>query len=511
MKAHGLANHPHFFSQRTWQQLAALLICAGVVLFAGPSVEQARAQALPPPVADPHSTEITLNSRISYHGGWSASYTDQQLGDVLDAAARGAWVGAPPTIYAATPQNVYRYDHANHSLILHKAGDWRSDGTAAFEVGIAADNIVDAGASMHLAQLESVALWTGTASQLASCPRATATTYANNNWNPPQPIDIAISYGRRNVSGITSTLVAISSDGSLPNPHTDGSVYLDNALASLLTGREFSSDELTAEEVSQVLWGAYGCSNHFAAGGKAGLVCASAVANYYLVRHIYSVGPAGVYRYHVRRPPGTDQTTRDHRIELVTPGDVRAALRSALPALPTAPQYIIICIATTGDWPTLEVGFAGMGAMLQASTIGLQSFPDGGFTSGEQSAIRFVTGIPTTDTPIMIVSYGRTGTSSALENDQARRLTLSLDRTIAFGGQVAARYELPVAAMVDLGLYDCQGQRVRMLASGEQSAGVHEAGWNGRDDGGRAVLSGVYFCRLRTGNQSDTARLVVVR
>ncbi|MDM7915513.1 MAG: hypothetical protein QUU85_09665, partial [Candidatus Eisenbacteria bacterium] len=370
---------------------------------AAPTVPDSRAGGsrlvLPDPVIHPHSAEICSNSRISYHGGWSAGATESMLANVLFAAGRAPVTGGSRTIYVATASNVSIYDPASHSLILHKSGDWREDSSASFEVGIAAEQIVDAGAAMHLAQLESVTTWTGTANQLASCPRASATTYANGHWSPVEPIDIVISFGMRSVPGLTTTLVATSSDGSLPDPHTDGTVYMDDVLHDLAYGSSFADEDLSLDQVSQILWAAYGCSDHRAAGSKAGLTVSSAVANYYLTRRIYWVGPDGVFRYHNRLPPGTDATTRDHRIEQVQSGDARPALRGQVPGLPEAPGYLIACSGTATDWAVLECGFAAVGGVLQASSIGLQGWLRAGLTGQEQAGIRSATGVPSADLP----------------------------------------------------------------------------------------------------------------
>jgi hypothetical protein len=469
------------------------------------------AKSLPDPVVNPHSAEICMNSRLSYHGGWSAAGTQQMLGDVLHATALAPVTGASRTIYAATSENVYLYDAGSHSLTVHKAGDWRSDATAAFEIGIAAASTVDAGAAMHLGQLESVALWTGTSSQLASCPRASAVTYANNNWNLTDPVDIVTSYGIRSVAGFTDVLVAVSSDGSLLDPETDGAVFLDTALEPLAYGSTFSAEDLSPREMSQLLWASYGCSNHRAAGSKGGLVCASAVANYYLTKRIYWVGADGVDRYHDRRPPGTDLTTRDHRIERVTTGDVRLALRQAVGGLPDAPDYEIICVGSTGAWPELEVGFAAMGAVLEASAIGLQGFVKAALTAEEQAAIRLATGIPTADLPIAVVSLGRAsnvtdvGARERVEGDG-----FALAGGTSSGEEVALWYSLPADGPVELTVYDCQGRRVRGLTV-VQSRGPHTAVWDCRDDDGRPVVSGVYFCWLKMGSKTRGAKAVVVR
>lgn len=498
-----------------WLLLAipCLGLCVLAAAEAEPGTPGTSLQSLPEPVVDPHSTEICLNSRISYHGGWSATATEQMLADVLHATAQAPVTGAPLTIYAATPDHVYIYDADSHSLVVHKPGDWRSDGSAAFEVGIAAENTLDAGAAMHLAQLESVALWTGTASQLASCPKASATTYANSNWNPADPIDIVICFGIRSVPGLTDELVAISSDASLPNPRTDGAVFMDNALMQLAYGTSFAADDLGLDDVSQLLWASYGCGDHWVSGSKAGLVCASAVANYYLTRRIYSVGADGAYRFHNRLPPGGDLTTRDHRIELITSGDLRPALRSAVSDLPSAPHYLIVCVGETGSWPELEVGFAAMGAVLEATTMGLQAYLTAGLSAGEQEGIREAAGIPPADLPIAVVSLGPPGGGAGIEQSQGREedLGLSISHRITSGGGVTVYYRLPISGDVDLAIYDCLGREVRQLTEGAQGEGSHSAVWDCCNDRGQPVRSGVYVCSLKAGSITQRMRVTVVR
>jgi len=478
---------------------------------------EASRQQLPPPVVNPCSVEICMNSRISYHGGWSATATEQMLADVLHAASRAPFINAPMTIYAATPENVYIYDAETHSLVLHKSGNWRSDNTAAFEVGVSAVTTAETGAAMHLAQLESVAQWTGTAGQLGSCPRASATTYANANWNPDAPINIAISFGIRSVPGLTDDLVAISSDASLPDPVADGDVYLDSVLVEPAYGSSFSQDDLSLQQISRILWAAYGCSDHYAAGSKGGLVCASAVANYYLTRRVYSVSADGSFRYHNRLPPGSDMTTRDHRIEPLIAGDVRPALREAVSRLPVAPYYIVICVGTTGDWPEVETGFAAAGALLEASALGLQVYWTAGFSGEEQAGIRAAAGIPGTDLPWVVVSAGGAATVSVGEGSRvpSDRLGLSVGRRVVSGGSVTIRYAIPDGAAdteaAELKVFDCLGREVRDLLSQETGRRTQSVVWDCRDDSGRPVRSGAYFCRLRAGQGSRTVQVVVVR
>jgi hypothetical protein len=216
-------------------------------------------------------------------------------------------------------------------------------------------------------------------------------------------------FGRANsVNGITGQLVAISSDGSLPDPSTDGDVLLEDALEALDYGTQFAPTELGLSDLSQIAWGSYGCTPHFAI-GRAALTVASAIALYYMTGRIYMVRSVGVERYHIRKPSGST-SSRDHRIERVTNGDRRPDLRAATPKLPqTAPNYFVYCAAGTSNWQLVEAGFCGAGALLQASSIDLKGHVCADFTSQERTAIINALSIPADHLPLLIFStgYGR--------------------------------------------------------------------------------------------------------
>jgi len=77
------------------------------------------------------------------------------------------------------------------------------------------------------------------------------------------------------------------------------------------------------------------------------------------------------------------------------------------------------------------------------------------------------------------------------------------------GAQV--RYDLPRQTYVDLCIYDVAGAQVRRLVGQAQPAGCCGARWNGRDDSGRPVASGVYYCRLKADEFRTTQKLIVER
>jgi flagellar hook assembly protein FlgD len=72
-------------------------------------------------------------------------------------------------------------------------------------------------------------------------------------------------------------------------------------------------------------------------------------------------------------------------------------------------------------------------------------------------------------------------------------------------------YELGSAGPVQLRVYDVHGRVVRELVNGQQEAAPHTVLWNGTDDRGRAVASGIYFYRLETRGASEVRRMVLQR
>ncbi len=80
-----------------------------------------------------------------------------------------------------------------------------------------------------------------------------------------------------------------------------------------------------------------------------------------------------------------------------------------------------------------------------------------------------------------------------------------------FNPTTRIHYDLSMAGPVTLSIYNALGQHVSTLVSDTQNAGPHVVVWDGRDRSGRALASGVYFCRLRVGRQTRTIKMALVR
>lgn len=72
-------------------------------------------------------------------------------------------------------------------------------------------------------------------------------------------------------------------------------------------------------------------------------------------------------------------------------------------------------------------------------------------------------------------------------------------------------YGLPEGGRVALRVYSAAGRLVRVLVDGEREAGYHAAVWDGRDDRGDAVASGVYFCRMEADRFEHAVKMVLLK
>jgi hypothetical protein len=80
-----------------------------------------------------------------------------------------------------------------------------------------------------------------------------------------------------------------------------------------------------------------------------------------------------------------------------------------------------------------------------------------------------------------------------------------------FNPATTIRYTLASPAEITLRIYDSTGRFVRELASGPMEAGDHAIAWDGRNDRGQSLPSGVYHCRLTTEAEDQTAKLILLR
>ncbi len=93
----------------------------------------------------------------------------------------------------------------------------------------------------------------------------------------------------------------------------------------------------------------------------------------------------------------------------------------------------------------------------------------------------------------------------------ARETALEPNRPNPFNPTTAIRYTLESAGPARILVFDAAGVRVRTLVDGHHSRGPHEVVFDGRDDAGRSLASGVYFYRLEAGGVVQTRKMVLLK
>jgi hypothetical protein len=80
-----------------------------------------------------------------------------------------------------------------------------------------------------------------------------------------------------------------------------------------------------------------------------------------------------------------------------------------------------------------------------------------------------------------------------------------------FNPATTIRYNLPKTSHVTLKIYDLLGQEIRTLINSKQLSGEHSVTWNGVDNLGREVSSGIYIHQIQAGKHVESRKMVLLR
>jgi hypothetical protein len=117
------------------------------------------------------------------------------------------------------------------------------------------------------------------------------------------------------------------------------------------------------------------------------------------------------------------------------------------------------------------------------------------------------------DRPYLKLVYS---TITGIDDDPSSgptRLALSQNYPNPFNPATRIEYAVPVGAptVVRLRIYDVAGHLVRTLVDAPQPGGVYTVTWDGKNDGGSSVASGVYFYRLQWNGRTESKKMVLLR
>lgn len=80
-----------------------------------------------------------------------------------------------------------------------------------------------------------------------------------------------------------------------------------------------------------------------------------------------------------------------------------------------------------------------------------------------------------------------------------------------FNPETRIFYGLPYKGSVEVCIYNLRGQLVKRLVNADQDAATHSTVWNGKNDEGQVVGSGVYFCRVKFGSTQSSRKIMLMK
>ncbi len=89
--------------------------------------------------------------------------------------------------------------------------------------------------------------------------------------------------------------------------------------------------------------------------------------------------------------------------------------------------------------------------------------------------------------------------------------TVSSNYPNPFNPETEISFSVPQRMQVSLVIYNILGEKVKTLVSGEIDAGTHSIHWNGRDEAGNSVASGIYFYRLKAEGFDQTMKMILMK
>lgn len=162
-----------------------------------------------------------------------------------------------------------------------------------------------------------------------------------------------------------------------------------------------------------------------------------------------------------------------------------------------------------GAWQALPLAPAGADSFvagLPAATAGLTL--EYYLAAGDVAGIVTLAPAGGADAPLRVVIAG--APTGAGDVPVARTALLAVLPN-PFNPRAEIRFTLARAGRAVVRVHDARGAVVRTLLAADLPAGPGAVVWDGRDDAGSPVASGVYFCRLAAGGTADTRRLTLVR
>ena len=166
-----------------------------------------------------------------------------------------------------------------------------------------------------------------------------------------------------------------------------------------------------------------------------------------------------------------------------------------------------------GNTGSLEYYKIFKNGVMIGDLIGL-SFEDGVVEHGEEYEYYITAGYSNPDgesAASNIVSITLTEVS-IIEDTDMPTITSSIGNyPNPFNPETTISFTIPIESNLRIDIYNIKGQKVKALINGVYEAGNHKIVWNGLDDNGQNVGSGIYLYRMKTDDFSQTKKMVLMK
>ncbi len=161
-------------------------------------------------------------------------------------------------------------------------------------------------------------------------------------------------------------------------------------------------------------------------------------------------------------------------------------------------------------YPADKMIYVGMENGRRVGKIGLLFYNDYTWGSNAQSPPAH----PTNDGGEVMFMEILIGSATSNDDDSSTPVLsrlLNPNYPNPFNPETNISFDMPKAGPAKLDIYNVKGQLVRTLFDGIATFGRNSMIWNGTDNSGSAVTSGVYFYRLTTDNHSETRKMMLMK
>jgi hypothetical protein len=125
------------------------------------------------------------------------------------------------------------------------------------------------------------------------------------------------------------------------------------------------------------------------------------------------------------------------------------------------------------------------------------------------------------DSTTFIYTFPKTSVTSLIISPKSSAIEENVGQSFSFAkiqisptpfiSLTSIKYSIAGTGNVELKIYNLAGELVRTLVDGQQKAGNYTISYDGKDDRGKFLPSGIYFIKLKTGNFAQTRKLLLLR